>query len=374
MKVKINKIKYELFGFLFGLGIILAVGGTIVYAAVAASIVTYDNSSSSLSSTNVQGAIDELNTACTSNLKIYITRLYNNASKSTITTASDEVIVQASSVGLMKDSAGNIRYYGADPANYVTFNGESASWRIIGIVDGKVKIVRTIGFPFQSSTSNLLSFDNQTTNYGSPNWKTSRLMMTLNPDSYTDSSISSYGATYWNRVNGTCYGGTDNVTVSCDFSSTGLTTTAQNMISPTNWYLGSANTVKLYPNDMYSKERDTSVYTTWYGYVGLMYASDYAYASDLNSCKEMLSNYDNDSTNCVETNWFYANYTNGYWTISGSYGTSGTGFSRIKVTQNGDMLLYKPNSTANLRPSVFLKSNIKIVSGSGTSGSPYVLS
>ena len=51
---------------------------------------------------------------------------------------------------------GNIRYYGASPNNYIYFNCDDYSnqtsstcetWRIIGIFDGKVKILRedTIG-------------------------------------------------------------------------------------------------------------------------------------------------------------------------------------------------------------------------------------
>ena len=51
----------------------------------------------------------------------------------------------------MKDIAGNIRYYGASPNNYIYFNcsnysNQSSStceiWRIIGVFEGKVKIMR----------------------------------------------------------------------------------------------------------------------------------------------------------------------------------------------------------------------------------------
>ena len=36
------------------------------------------------------------------------------------------------------------RYRGSNPDNYVTFNGEEAGWRIVGIFDGRVKLVRKI--------------------------------------------------------------------------------------------------------------------------------------------------------------------------------------------------------------------------------------
>ena len=88
-----------------------------------------------------------------------ITNLYNNAAKTTTTVNSVKYNL-APSVGLMNDrkgsmstgiDAGNIRYYGASPNNYIYFNcsnysNQSSStcetWRIIGVFDGKVKLIR----------------------------------------------------------------------------------------------------------------------------------------------------------------------------------------------------------------------------------------
>ncbi len=57
--------------------------------------------------------------------------------------------------GALYDGTGNIkeyRYSGTDPDNYVTFNNEL--WRIIGVVDGKVKIVKDEEIAQSNYTSN----------------------------------------------------------------------------------------------------------------------------------------------------------------------------------------------------------------------------
>ena len=77
--------------------------------------------------------------------------------------------VNASSNGLEKDTTPdlNIRYVGANPKNYVRFNNEL--WRIIGIFNGNVKLVR-------DDILTTYSFDNKTTaqgietNYGTNDW------------------------------------------------------------------------------------------------------------------------------------------------------------------------------------------------------------
>ena len=86
----------------------------------------------------------------------HITNLYTNASKSTVTNNSI-TYNYATSESLMNDrlggttsslDGGNIRYYGASPKNYVYFNCETYPstncelWRIIGVFDGKIKLIR----------------------------------------------------------------------------------------------------------------------------------------------------------------------------------------------------------------------------------------
>ena len=124
MKEKTKEfLKKYLIGFVLG---VVSAGVVIVYAETyfPSNDVTYDNKESGLVSTNVQGAIDELYTECTT------------------IPAGDQIIEDA---GLEKDPY-ECRYFftGANPNNYVTFNDEKAGWRIISVeCDGTIKIMRT---------------------------------------------------------------------------------------------------------------------------------------------------------------------------------------------------------------------------------------
>ena len=124
MKEKTKEfLKKNLIGFILGF---VSVGIVAVYAETyfPSDDVTYDNSESGLSSTDVQGAIDELYTECTKE-----------------PTAGETIIEDA---GLEKDPY-ECRYFftGANPNNYITFNDEVAKWRIISIeCDGRIKIMR----------------------------------------------------------------------------------------------------------------------------------------------------------------------------------------------------------------------------------------
>ena len=97
---------------------------------------TYDNKESGLSSTDVQGAIDELYGVCTAK-------------------PPGEQIIEDN--GLEKDPY-ECRYFftGTNPNNYVTFNGETAGWRIISVgCDGTIKIMKTTNI----NTGNSLAWD-----------------------------------------------------------------------------------------------------------------------------------------------------------------------------------------------------------------------
>ena len=127
-------IKKNIIGFIVG---VILCTGTFVYAAVTfpSNEVSYDNTESGLSSTNVQTAIDELYNTC-------------------FPKAGEQIIENA---GLEKDEY-ECRYFftGGNPNNYVTFNNEKAGWRIISIeCDGTIKIMRDLSIGLMAwDTSN----------------------------------------------------------------------------------------------------------------------------------------------------------------------------------------------------------------------------
>ena len=277
------------------------------------------------------------------------------------------------------------RYIGADPNNYVRFNDEL--WRIIGVFDtddgtGKVekrlKIIRneSIG---DYSWDNKDTTTGAETTYGKNEWTDARLNYLLNPGHESETAG---GSLYWNRGTGNCYKGQNNATIACDFTTTGLTEKAKAMIGNAKWYLGGSSTNNDVTAPMfYTRERGTGVYsgrsTSWIGKVGLMYPSDYGYATsggtttNRASClaKEIYNWDDSSVSDCKNNDWLLLNTWQ--WTISPRADNSDSVF---RVNNTGFVLdynAYNPNRAA--RPVVHLKSTIKVISGSGTTSSPYIL-
>ena len=315
-----------------------------------------------------------------------LTKKYEKGNKTSITTAGGEAITQASSVGLMQDSFGNIRYYGANPNNYVTFNGESAGWRIIGVFDTedekgnvskRVKLIRATSIGSYAYDNKPSGVGTSTSNNGSNDWADARLMMLLNPGYETKSSLYAYeGSLYWDRKSGTCYAGKSEGTTSCDFTSTGLTSQAQSQIDKVKYYLGGNSTAAVYADDYYNFERGTTVYsghqTTWNGYIGIMYPSDYVYATDLSVCTKDGYNY-NDK-NCENKDWLL-DARNSTWTMSS---ISSYDYWAFHVYREGDVCrngFFGVHYSFGVRPVAYLKSNSQIVNGTetGTQSDPYII-
>ena len=259
------------------------------------------------------------------------------------------------------DADNNIRYIGANPNNYVYFNCSDYSnqsdstcekWRIIGVFknvtksDGTkedlVKIIKddSLGNIWWGNAVN--------------DWSKASLQTTLNGDYY----------------NGTYKTG------ALKNDST------RNAIESVVWNLGGSSTYKDVTASMfYSRERGTTVYsghaTTWTGKIGLMYPSDYGYATaggtttNRAAClAKELYNWDGLS-DCKNNDYlFKSSYRQ--WTLV-SYTANAA--SVFDVDTDGYVGSYGAGSSNGVRPAAFLKSNILISEvGNGTSESPFQLS
>ena len=285
------------------------------------------------------------------------------------------------------------RYIGADPNNYVEFNDEL--WRIIGVFtvdDGTGKVEERLKI-IRNESIGIYSWDNKNTEtgaesaYGKNNWTDARLNYLLNPGHESESVG---GSLYWNSGSGTCYNGQNNATTNCDFTSTGLKEEARNMIGDTLWYLGGTLSYTSASNGLashwYSYERGTTVYnsstspsdTSFVGKVGLMYPSDYGYATsggstkERNAClnKELYNWGSSEFSDCKNNDWLYES-SYAQWTLSprASYSDS------VFYVSSSGFVYYTGSaySSNGVRPVAFLKSNIKIVDGDGSSSNPYIL-
>ena len=262
----------------------------------------------------------------------------------------------------------NLRYVGKNPCNYVTFNGEKAGWRIIGILNTpegqRMKLTRT------DSIGNL-SWDYTSTGSFSNDWTTSTLQTLLN------------SGAYYNRTTGQYYNNSDEATT-LDFTNNGLTEAAKNQIDTITWKLGGAQHYSGSSNGLashwYTYERGTTVYTgrptEWPGKVGLMYPSDYGYAtgggstSNRTSClnKELYNWDDSSDSDCKNNDWLLDTSNEQWWTLAPDKSYSSSVFS---VNYYGVVRYNIANFQLAVRPSVYLISKTAILGGEGTPENPY---
>ena len=318
----------------------------------------------------------------------YIEKLYAESTKTPV--KNNSITYQYDTThNLMQDTAGNIRYYGASPNNYIYFNCDSYPstncelWRIIGVFDGKLKLMRnkSIGsYSWDTSASSVNSGN------GVNEWSQADLMKLLNPGHESESVGGSLY--YSSKSGGTCYSGQSNATTSCNFTNTGIKNdTTRNMIAETTWNLGGWNSANIFSNEMYEKERGTTTVsnpsdgitraTTWTGKIALAYPSDYGYATDLSKCSQTLYNYDSstDSYACRSNDWMYSIITNSGsitgWLLTPS---SGSAYYAFRVHSAGyvscsNFVIY----AYGVAPVLYLGSNQDIVSGDGSQSNPYQL-
>ena len=272
-------------------------------------------------------------------------------------------------------SDNNLRYVGANPCNYVTFNEEKAGWRIIGILNTpegqRMKLIRMNSLGRYGWDNKASGTGSSISNNGSNDWTDSILKEVLN------------NGAYYNKTSGTCPSGQNGATTSCDFTSNGLTEAAKNQIDTITWKLGGTANYTSSSNGLashwYTYERGTTVYTgrptEWSGKVGLMYPSDYGYAtsggstSTRTSClaKELYNWYSSSYSDCKNNDWLFDS-SNYQWTLAPS---SSDSYLVFFVYRSGGVSFNDAYDRNAVRPSVYLISKMSILGGEGTLENPY---
>ena len=255
------------------------------------------------------------------------------------------------------DADKNVRYIGKDPSNYVYFNCSDYNnptadtcelWRIIGVFnnvtksDGTkenlVKIIR------DESIGDIAWADNNVND-----WSTATLQQNLNSRTY-------YTTTLKNDT-------TRNVIeeVVWNLDGTGDFTSARNGLA----------------SDFYGNERGTIVHTGWTGKIGLMYPSDYGYATSGGTTKDRVAclakelyNWDSsDFSDCKGNDYLY-NSSLYQWTLAPGLVPAGTVFY---VSRGGGVTNINASDANAVRPALFLKFNIQVDKGTGAKSDPYIL-
>ena len=257
---------------------------------------------------------------------------------------------------IYKPDENGVRYKGNNPNNYIWYNGEL--YRIIGKTpvctavntdgtcstwnnNGLVKIIRN------DSIGGLVYNANTTS---SSTWVGSTIQKNLNEcflgqiNSRNNTTCATYCYSYY---------GSEKPVAKCDYTKNGIASSGDyyNMIyDGVYWNIDVTSSTSTSGKTQYDKEKTRLTSTTLK--VGLMYASDYGYAMN--------------STNDYKNNWLF---TKGYeWTMT-AYSSS----IPVGVGDSGGLDLSSAYYGSAVRPVLYLKSNVYVVSGNGTEGNPYKL-
>ena len=285
----------------------------------------------------------------------------------------------------------NLRYVGVNPRNYITFNNET--WRIVGVFnnittiddngnekqESLVKIIRDerIGsYSWDSSSSDINDGS------GINEWSQADLMYELNCDGTSSSKYCREdiaGGYLSNITNGTTkwYNTQNNIQGATYYYSKNVKKEYINYIATARWNLGGA-TYGSSSLKSYNEERGTNHISNpsdgisrtnfWKGKIALLYPSDYGYASTDSLCRSDMRSQTSNIYNCQNNNWLF----NGtyQWTLSSF---SDRDKAIFNFTNKGWVTNVDACASSSVRPTLYLKSDIVIVGGTGEKGDAYII-
>ena len=318
----------------------------------------------------------------------------------------------ADSINLANDTTddNNVRYIGDAPNNYIDIGdkdseGNPILWRIIGVMnkitnldnggrqESLLKIIRAESIKEYTWDTSVTEING---GWGVNEWSQADLMKLLNPSTVYSGTPEIGGSLYWNRASGRCYINPYGQSTTCNFTSSGLSEEAKEKIVKIRWNTG---TFATYDNTQWTakatyeaergshngKEECTSNgggtlcndeverTTTWEGYIGLMYPSDYGYAVGgevRETCLgKSMRNYNSGS--CNTNDWLKPSSIT--WTMTPAPYSS-YAYHVFNVYSSGYVDFNGARYARGVQPVVYLSSSVKIIDGNGEIGSPYIAS
>lgn len=207
---------------------------------------------------------------------------------------------------------GSLRYTGTNPSNYLKFKNDSKVFRIIGVINGKVKVI-DIG------KNNTLSYDNTLTNV------------------YINTSIRTFLVTeYQNSMS-----------------------SLMDYIDEATYYVGGIDESLQNRNaNIIAKEELSNNGSYVNDYFSLPYISDYIYASSDAYNKTITQN----------NNWMYIG--SDMWFLTRNKSNL---IQSFYLNSNGVLSIANVTDNKYINKVFFIKGNLSIISGTGTNQDPYIV-
>ena len=274
-----------------------------------------------------------------------------------------------------------LRYEGADPNNYICLDNKTS-----GACSDSSLLFRIIGL-----------FDEDTSTDGTTSSGTKKLLKVIDTNNY--------GGTDGKKWNSAGTNNWSNASLKTELNGTYLTTLVgtsnvngklSSGIANAKWHLGGASSSNyniLTAKTIYTEERNPSAIYSGnpeyvYAKVGLMYPSDYGYATVGGSttnkagcgAKELFNWKDSSYSDCKNNDWLFTSQATSWgsnkaeWLLSPS---SSNSYGAASFSSSGSVILINTVSVDNfrlaVRPSFYLDSSIlKIVgTGDGTKDNAY---
>ncbi len=288
----------------------------------------------------------------------------------------------AGASGVYYTNSHEYRYIGAEVNNYVKFNNDL--YRIIGVFDsnshGKngemVKLIRSrplggYSWGVYNSSNTSGTYSNYANDWtGTTTGIKANLNVLLNEYFYNKTSASS---TYGPCTNWTYYNSNTNYrTNSCSqIVGYGIDESLRGYIETATWYLYGSRTAQSKQN-WYLCERggnsctganSGSYSTTTDAKIGLMYLSDYLYASSYYTSSDTTTQ---GTSYFGNKNWLYKGWE---WTLT-PYASDSSSVWRVGYGSANFSTTYLPYSA---RPTFYLKSSVYVTGGDGSFDNPFTL-
>ena len=282
----------------------------------------------------------------------------------------------------------NIRYYGSNPNNYVSFNNEL--WRIIGVFGSNVKLMRKnyLGFFSWDTSDESINGGAGINQWGESTYEDGNLYEGADLQVYLNKMY------YGGDTTVTCYIGRKNATTICPKDSKGnfltINETSKSLIDNHIWNTGAIESKVTDTLSFYSDERgtktgkictsgdycnDTVIRTTeWTGYVALPYVTDYVYASSESACEiDMKTKDSSNNYICKNNNWMHDTGKDSFtWYLSPAI-LSNNAIYAWGLEKTSGISIRNETVYFSFFPTLYLKSNVLIERGNGTSSDPYIL-